>query len=50
VLDALLADTQFAWALGADGTWSRVDPAPAKKRLSAQELLMTQAIKRARRR
>jgi polyphosphate kinase len=50
VLDALLADTQFAWALGADGTWSRIDPAPAKKRVSAQELLMKQAIKRASRR
>jgi polyphosphate kinase len=32
VLDALPADTQFARALGADGTWSGVDPAPGKKR------------------
>jgi polyphosphate kinase len=50
VLDALLADTQFAWALGADGAWSRVDPAPAKKRVSAQDVLMKQALARASRR
>jgi polyphosphate kinase len=50
VLDALLADTRFAWELGADGTWSRVDPASAKKQVSAQEMLMKQALVRAKRR
>jgi polyphosphate kinase len=50
VLDALLADTRFAWELGPDGGWSRVDPSPGKKRVSAQELLMQRALKRAKRR
>src|SRR5439155_18660897 len=31
VLDALLADTRFAWTLGADGSWSRVVVAPGEK-------------------
>jgi polyphosphate kinase len=50
VLDALLADTRFAWELGADGTWSRREPAPGEAAQSAQELLMAQAAKRAKKR
>jgi polyphosphate kinase len=49
-LDALLADTRFAWELGPEGAWSRVDPAPRRDRVSAQELLMQQALKRGKRR
>jgi polyphosphate kinase len=47
VLDALLADTRFAWELGAEGTWSRVAPGPGEQPVSAQERLMEQALKRA---
>ena len=47
VLDALLADTRFAWELGADGAWARVGPAPGKQPVSAQERLMEHALKRA---
>jgi polyphosphate kinase len=43
VLDALLADTRFAWELGADGRWSRVAPAAGEQPSSAQEMLMRQA-------
>jgi polyphosphate kinase len=46
VLDALLADTRFAWELGPDGSWSRVAPAPGEQPVSAQERLMEQALKR----
>ena len=48
VLDALLTDTRFAWALGADGTWSRVVAAPGEE--PASELLMHQALTRAKKR
>jgi polyphosphate kinase len=47
VLDALAADTRFAWELGRDGTWSRVRPEPGTAPRSAQEVLMTRASKRA---
>jgi polyphosphate kinase len=47
VLDALAADTRFAWELGRDGTWSRVRPEPGTAPRSAQEVLMTRAAKRA---
>src|SRR5262249_60983217 len=47
VLDALLADTRFAWELRPDGTWTRVAPAPGEQPASAQERLMEQALKRA---
>jgi polyphosphate kinase len=46
-LDALEADTRWSWRLGPDGVWDRIEPAPGKKPLSAQELLMTKATKRA---
>jgi polyphosphate kinase len=47
VLDALAADTCFAWELGADGTWSRSAPAAGDVPVSAQELLVARAVKRA---
>jgi polyphosphate kinase len=47
VLDALLADNRFAWELGADGRWSRVVAPPGQHPVSAQELLMQQALARA---
>ncbi len=40
ILDALLADTRHAWKLGADGTWSRVRPAPGEPAISAQASLV----------
>jgi polyphosphate kinase len=46
VLDALLADTRFSWELGADGRWSRVRPPTGEKPVSAQELLMREAVAR----
>jgi polyphosphate kinase len=48
VLDALAADTCYAWELGADGAWSRSAPAAGEAPVSAQELLMARAVKRAR--
>jgi polyphosphate kinase len=50
VLDALAADTRYAWELGPDGAWSRREPAPGEAAQSAQELLMAQAVKRAKKR
>jgi len=50
VLDALLADTRFAWELRADGSWSRVVPAPREVPVSAQEMLMRHALERAKKR
>jgi polyphosphate kinase len=50
VLDALLADTRFSWELRADGSWCRVAPAKGRPGVSAQEALMEQALKRAKRR
>ncbi|HEX6663892.1 MAG TPA: polyphosphate kinase 1 [Gaiellaceae bacterium] len=47
VLDALGADTRFAWQLGPDGAWTRVAPAHGDEPVSAQELLMRQALARA---
>jgi polyphosphate kinase len=46
VLDALLADTRFAWELGADGAWTRREPADGEEPVSAQELLMAEAARR----
>jgi polyphosphate kinase len=50
ILDALFADTRFAWELGGDGEWSRVAPAAREGAVSAQEALMEQARKRAKKR
>jgi polyphosphate kinase len=47
VLDALQADTRCSWILGADGGWTRTAPAAGKRPVSAQELLMAQSKKRA---
>ena len=47
LLDALQADTRFSWELAADGTWSRTGPARNEPAVSAQELLMGRAAKRA---
>jgi polyphosphate kinase len=47
ILDALLADTRFAWELGADGSWHRATPRPDDEARSAQEMLMASATKRA---
>lgn len=48
VLDALLADTHFAWELDSEGLWHRCAPAEGAEPVSAQEVLMQQAVKRAR--
>jgi polyphosphate kinase len=45
--EALLADTRFAWELGPDGSWTRVTPARGERPVSAQAVLMGQALKRA---
>jgi polyphosphate kinase len=50
VLDALLADTRFAWELDTDGAWQRVAASPGDEPVSAQEVLMEHAVKRARKR
>ena len=50
ILDALLADTRFAWDLRADGSWSRVVAPAGETPVSAQEMLMQQALKRAKKR
>ena len=50
VLDALLADTRFSWELDADGEWHRTQPARRTKPVSAQEVLMARATKRAKKR
>src|SRR4051794_20410733 len=47
VLDALLADTRFAWQLAADGGWHRVGPSRGAASVSAQQVLMARATKRA---
>jgi polyphosphate kinase len=46
ILDALLADTRFAWNLDADGVWHRISE--GARAVSAQETLMARAVKRAR--
>jgi polyphosphate kinase len=47
ILDALQADTRLAWTLGADGAWRRVEPPAGARPVSAQEVLMRRALKRA---
>jgi polyphosphate kinase len=47
VFDALMADTRFAWELDGDGGWHRTGSGQAPARVSAQELLMRRAAKRA---
>ena len=50
VLDALLADTRFSWELHADGLWHRTRPKGRTEPVSAQDLLMARASKRAKKR
>jgi polyphosphate kinase len=50
ILDALEADTRLAWTLGADGAWRRVEPPAGARPVSAQEVLMRRALKRAKKR
>jgi polyphosphate kinase len=47
VLDALGADTRFAWTLDRHERWKRVEPEPGVARISAQETLMQRAVRRA---
>jgi polyphosphate kinase len=48
VLEALLADTAYAWELTADGSWRRIQPTPGSTVVSAHELLLMRAKARAR--
>ncbi len=50
VLDALLADTRFSWELDQDGGWHRTRPKRHAESVSAQEILMARATKRAKKR
>ena len=50
VLDALLADTRLSWELDADGNWHRTEAKGRARPVSAQELLMARAKKRAKKR
>jgi polyphosphate kinase len=43
ILEALLADTAYAWDLMPDGGWRRVQPAPGSRVVSAHELLLERA-------
>ncbi len=44
ILDALLADTQHAWEMHGDGTWSPVRPVPGEPALSAQTSLVVPPV------
>ena len=48
VLDSALEDDTNAWALGADGEWTRVEPTRSKRH-SHHETMMRRSLKRARR-
>jgi polyphosphate kinase len=50
VLDAIFDDTRFAWELDGDGRWRRISPPGKDRAVSAQEALMEQARKRAKKR
>ena len=49
MFDALLSDNTNSWELNGDGTWRRLRPKKDDRRVSAQGLLMRNAIARARR-
>jgi polyphosphate kinase len=49
MFDALLSDNTNSWELNGDGTWRRLRPKKDDRRVSAQALLMRNAIARARR-
>jgi polyphosphate kinase len=48
VLDLELADTALAWQLGADGGWTRIEPAEGEEPLDSQEALIERALRAAR--
>jgi polyphosphate kinase len=50
ILDALFSDTRFSWTLDSDGRWQRRTPKDGDAAVSAQELLMTRALRRAKKR
>jgi polyphosphate kinase len=45
ILDALQADTRCSWELDPAGTWRRTEPARGARPVSAQDVLMAQAAK-----
>ena len=49
MFDALLSDNTNSWELNGDGTWRRLRPKKDDRRISAQALLMRNAVARARR-
>jgi polyphosphate kinase len=49
MFDALLSDNTNAWELHGDGSWKRLRPKKDDRRVSAQTLLMRNAVARARR-
>jgi polyphosphate kinase len=49
MFDALLSDNTNSWELNGDGTWRRLRPKKDDRRVSAQALLMRNAVARARR-
>jgi hypothetical protein len=49
MFDALLADNTNAWELNGDGSWRRLRPKKDDRIVSAQGLLMRNAVARARR-
>ena len=50
VLDALLRDTRYSWELDPDGSWRRLTTDPGVPAVSAQEILMRRATRRAKKR
>ena len=49
MFDALLSDNTNSWELNGNGTWRRLRPKKEDRRVSAQALLMRNALARARR-
>jgi len=49
MFDALLSDNTNSWELHGDGSWKRMKPKKGDRRVSAQGLLMRNAVARARR-
>jgi hypothetical protein len=43
VFDILLEDGSYAWVLGADGTWTRLQPQKSGRGKAAQPTLMRRA-------
>jgi polyphosphate kinase len=49
MFDALLSDNTNSWELHGDGSWKRMKHKKGDRRVSAQGLLMRNAVARARR-